>query len=550
MNDSSYKPVPRDVFRRSPVNVCSQAYRVPFGALIQKLDFCVQDPMSVLLGEDANQEPVSCNVEKMPNLLIAGNPAEIIDCIDSILLSILCKASPNDVRMLLVDTRVNYLTRYKDIPHLIAPVICDPSQVVEALKWAQSEWERRKKLFEDRNVKDIYGYNDYLKSNEESLPRVFVVIRDIVDVLTDYGSVVTNMINTLTSDWHMGIHLVVATSNPDCKLLTSEFVNLIAGRIAFRMPSGNESVKILGCRGAENLQNQGDMLYAPLSAPKPLDCQAPYITDVDVLTAVDWLKAHYETNYDQEAVETIVGSRKKGDTGDSLEDRQLLSEQLMRAMDFVVQDKTVSISIIQRRLDICYSRAAMIIEKLEQKGLISLFDDQVPRTVSISEDEWETLKSKISVNNAVSDNDVILKAVECNWSLHGPEDWNTVEWKVFYDHTYITKVSFVPKYDRERNESVDIPPIVNFGKLDVEAFSDLEALLKTEMWRDPNIEIRAYDGEAWKIDYYSSDGKIINSSGKLGYIYGEKLLGEIVEQLAILQNPYGAPACVKVKKKQ
>ena len=162
MNDSSYKPVPRDVFRRSPVNVCSQAYRVPFGALIQKLDFCVQDPMSVLLGEDANQEPVSCNVEKMPNLLIAGNPAEIIDCIDSILLSILCKASPNDVRMLLVDTRVNYLTRYKDIPHLIAPVICDPSQVVEALKWAQSEWERRKKLFEDRNVKDIYGYNDYL----------------------------------------------------------------------------------------------------------------------------------------------------------------------------------------------------------------------------------------------------------------------------------------------------------------------------------------------------------------------------------------------------
>ncbi len=150
---------------------------------------------------------------------------------------------------------------------------------------------------------------------------------------------------------------------------------------------------------------------------------------------------------------------------------------------------------------------------------------------------------------SVLSHELFLKAVEHNWSLHGPGDWNIVEWEIYYDHTYATKVSFIPKRDQVTYESIDVPPIINTGKLDDKMFSDLEALLKTKVWRDPLIDIQACDGVAWKIDYYSSEGKIINSSGKLGYIYGEKLLGDIVNFLAELQKPYGAPAYVYVKQK-
>ncbi len=146
-------------------------------------------------------------------------------------------------------------------------------------------------------------------------------------------------------------------------------------------------------------------------------------------------------------------------------------------------------------------------------------------------------------------NDIILIAVEHNWSRHGPGDWDTVEWIIYYDHTYKTKVEFVPEYDWKTNETDIITPIINTGKVDDKMFSDLEVLLKTKAWRDPLIDIQACDGVAWKIDYYSSEGKIINSSGKLGYIYGEKLLGDIVKMLAELQKPYGAPAYVYVKQK-
>ena len=145
---------------------------------------------------------------------------------------------------------------------------------------------------------------------------------------------------------------------------------------------------------------------------------------------------------------------------------------------------------------------------------------------------------------------MMLKAVECNWSLHSAGDWISTEWEIYYDHTYVTKVNFVPKYDRETHQKINVAPIINEGKLDDIIFSDLEKLLKTKEWRDPNLNIRAYDGVAWKIDYYSSDGNILNSSGKLGYIYGEKLLEDIVKVLSEMQKPYGAPACVKVEKQQ
>jgi hypothetical protein len=146
-------------------------------------------------------------------------------------------------------------------------------------------------------------------------------------------------------------------------------------------------------------------------------------------------------------------------------------------------------------------------------------------------------------------NNIILNAVEHNWGRHGPGDWDTVEWVIYYNHTYETKVDFVAKYDWKTNKTINVPQIINTGKIDDKTFSDLEALLKTKAWRDPNIDIQASDGVAWKIDYYSSEGKIINSSGKLGYIYGEKLLGDIVKMLAELQKPYGAPAYVYVKQK-
>ena len=152
-------------------------------------------------------------------------------------------------------------------------------------------------------------------------------------------------------------------------------------------------------------------------------------------------------------------------------------------------------------------------------------------------------------NSKMTEHKIMLKASEYNWSLHGPGDWNTVEWEIYHDRTFKTKVSFVPKYDRETKVSVDVMPIEKSGTMEENDFVELQSLLNTKVWRDPNIEVRAYDGEAWKIDYYSADGDKINSSGKKGYIYGEKVLIDSVNFLAKLQSVYRAPAAVRVKKK-
>ena len=443
-----YKPVPREIFHRAD----KDTHRIFFGDLIWSKGFNLQEPLQAVIGNDTNQSPVFCDVAKMPNLLVAGG--EMINFIDAMLLSVLCKASPEQVRFLLIDTGVLYLSRYEGIPHLIAPVTCNPSIALDALKWAQSEMNRRYELFANKGVKDISSYNQLIEYDDKPLPRLLIVIKDIVDLMLYKGNEVLHVIKTLLNDWHPGMHLVLATTRPDSKLLPEDFVNLIAGKVFFGSSSG-AGTPILGIKDKENSLGRGTMLYFPLAASIPIAGQGVAVTDDDVLGAVDYLKK-YGTNYDSAVVKMIIGDR---------------------------------------------------------------------------------------------DVKLMLKATEYNWSLLGPEDWSEVEWEIYYDRTYRTKVSFVPKYDRETKKSIDTSPIEKSGTMDEITFVALKSLINTKVWRDPNIEVHAYDGEVWKIDYYSTEGNIINSSGDTGYIYGEKLLIDIVNLLAKLQRVYYAPAYVSIEKK-
>ena len=388
-NDGAYKPVPREIFQKAD----KDTHGVFFENLVWNNDFDLQAPLQVVIGRDTYQNPVFGDIAMMPNLLVVGG--KLINSIDAILLSVLCKDSPQQVRFLLIDTGVIYLSRYEGIPHLIAPVTSDSLLALESLKWAQSEMERRYELFSSKGVEDIWSYNQSLKDGEEPLPQLLIVVKDIVDLIIEQGKEVLSVLTTLLNDWRPGIHLLIATTRPNSELLPIEFINLIATKVVNGSVSPDEVRKTLGCEVAEDLSVNWDMLYAPLSEPVPIRCTGVTVPDTNVFDAVDYLKKVYGTNYDAAVVKAIVGDRDVNPDA-IFRDKPFFLEQFINAMDAVIQDKNISTSIIQRRTGINYVRAAMIIQEFELRGYVSAFQSNLPRKVLIDADEWEGIKKNLT----------------------------------------------------------------------------------------------------------------------------------------------------------
>ena len=371
-------------------------------SILETKEFRNSAPMNVGLGKDIPGKPIYCDLARMPHLLIAGATGSGKSvCVNSILMSILCKASPKDVRMILIDPKVVELSVYNGIPHLLMPVVSDMKLATGALKWAVAEMERRYKLFAEKAVRNMEGYNNCLEVDEEPLPLILIIIDELADLMAVAKNEVEVQIGRLAAMARAaGMHMIIATQRPSVDVITGVIKSNVPSRIAFSVASGVDSRTILDSYGAEKLLGRGDMLYAPLTAPKPVRGQGAFVSDDEVEKAVDYLKQKYGALYDpdiNESVQKIANGEGTGKTegvSDPSVNENSEDELLYAAVETVLQAKNASVSILQRRLGVGYPRAARLIDVLEQKGYIGPFEGSKPRRVLISETDWLEIKAK------------------------------------------------------------------------------------------------------------------------------------------------------------
>ena len=380
---------------------------VQLRGLVETKEFKAATPLTVALGRDIPGRPIYCDLAKMPHLMIAGSTGSGKSvCINSILTSILVHSSPEEVRMILVDPKVVELSVYNGVPHLIMPVITDPKKAAGALNWAVTEMQRRYKLFEEGQVRDIKGFNEKYKNNPEveHLPLILFVIDELAELMMVAAKEVETYISRLAALARAaGIHLLIATQRPSVDVITGVIKANIGSRIAFAVTSGVDSRTILDSYGAEKLLGKGDMLYAPMSAPQPVRGQGAFLKDEEVEAVVDCLKKQYGAMYDESIIKDIDrvtagedqssgGSSSGGATGGGSGADDLFNQ----AVQTVIEYGSASVSVLQRRLGIGYPRAARLVDELEKKKIIGPFEGSKPRKILITETEWLEMQARNS----------------------------------------------------------------------------------------------------------------------------------------------------------
>jgi len=353
-------------------------------------------PLTVALGRDIPGNPILCDLTTMPHLLIAGATGSGKSvCINSILISILCKATPDEVKLIMIDPKVVELSMYNGIPHLLAPVVTDPKKAANTLNWAVGEMTRRYSLFAEASVRDFRGYNEELKMNREpSLPLILIVIDELADLMQIASKEVEESIARLTAMARAaGIHLLIATQRPSVDVITGVIKANIPSRIAFAVSSQVDSRTILDMGGAEKLLGRGDMLYYPQSMAKPQRGQGAFVSDGEVEAVIDFLKAQNLGTYDPETAEAIV-SASLAHHGDFAANSNGEDELLNQAVDIVLTAGCASVSILQRRMNIGYPRAARLIDTMQDKGYIGAFEGSKPRKLLVTQTQWLEIQAR------------------------------------------------------------------------------------------------------------------------------------------------------------
>ena len=360
-------------------------------------------PLELAIGRDAEGTPVVADLAKMPHLLIAGTTGSGKSVmINSIITTLLMRALPEDVRLIMVDPKRVELAGYNGLPHLYVPVVTEPKQAASALQWAVSEMERRLKVFERLNVRKISTYNEKQAAGEfehydnppQKMPYLVIIIDELSDLMMVAGKdVEASIVRIAQLGRAAGIHLIVATQRPSSNVVTGLIKANITNRIAFNVASGIDSRVILDTPGAENLIGLGDMLFSKPEYAKPQRLQGCFVSEDEIEAVVEHLKAQGEPDYHQEILQTnVIGlgaSMPDGSGGSSTSDDPLLWE----AADIVVSSGMGSTSNIQRRLSVGYSRAGRIMDMLEEKGIVGPPNGSKPREVLVDAMELETLKA-------------------------------------------------------------------------------------------------------------------------------------------------------------
>ncbi len=349
--------------------------------------------LAFALGKDAAGEIIVGDIAKMPHTLIAGSTGSGKSvCINSLIVSILYKAKPSEVKMILIDPKMVELSGYNGIPHLLIPVVIDPKKAAGALNWAVQEMVNRYKLFAEKGVKDIKGYNKVMEKEQDAkLPQIVIIVDELADLMMVAPNDVEDAICRLAQMARAaGMHLVIATQRPSVDVITGIIKANIPSRIAFTVSSQVDSRTILDMAGAEKLLGKGDMLYFPVGETKPHRVQGAFISEKEIEKIVEYIKEHTKATYSEDIIESIEKNNSKDETGSDVEDDA--DALLNDAIDLVVDMGQASASMLQRRFKIGYSRAGRIVDQMEARGLISGYEGSKPRQVLISKAEWQELK--------------------------------------------------------------------------------------------------------------------------------------------------------------
>ncbi len=354
--------------------------------------------LNVALGKDITGDFVYCDLVKMPHLLVAGTTGSGKSvCLNSMIVSILYNATPDEVKLLMIDPKAVEFTMYNGIPHLLVPVVSDPRKASGALAWAVTEMLQRYKMFSESGVRDISGYNSICESEgKKKLPQIVIFIDELSDLMMAAPNEVEDSICRLAQMARAaGMHLVIATQRPSVDVITGLIKANIPSRISLYVSSQVDSRTIIDSVGAEKLLGHGDMLYYPVGIPKPVRVQGCYLDESEVHKVVNFLKAQEQSAYDDDVIKEIdrqaanTGSKKKdssassGDDGDSPAD-----EMLPKAIEVVIEAQSASTTLLQRKLKLGYARAARIVEELEERGIIGPYEGAKPRKVLVSKQQW------------------------------------------------------------------------------------------------------------------------------------------------------------------
>ena len=387
----------------SPVNIHSVIGSKAFTDSTSKVSFAV--------GKDIGGNPIVGNIAKMPHLLIAGTTGSGKSvCTNSIITSLLYKATPEEVRLIMVDPKMVELGIYNGIPHLLIPVVTDPKKAAGALQWAVTEMMKRYRTFSEVGVRKLEEYNALAAKTEgmEKMPYIVVLIDELADLMLVAAKEVEESICRVAQMGRAaGMHLIIATQRPSADVITGLMKANIPSRIAFAVASSLESRIILDITGAEKLVGRGDMLYFPLGSGKPTRVQGCLISDQEVAAVVDFVKKSGSAQYDDDVMQEIeqhAAEKEKGAKGvggSAPEDVDSEYDELIdAAAEVVVETGQASVSMLQRRLKLGYARAARLVDQLEEKGIVGPFEGSKPRQLLITKEQWQELKYRQGIVSA------------------------------------------------------------------------------------------------------------------------------------------------------
>ena len=354
--------------------------------------------LTVALGKDIAGNPAVADLAKMPHLLIAGATGSGKSvCINTFIISLLYKAAPEDVKLLMIDPKVVELGIYNGIPHLLVPVVTDPRKAAGALGWAVTEMLHRYQIFAECNVRDLVSYNRMAEKSDkhQPMPQIVIIIDELADLMMVAPSEVEDSICRLAQMARAaGMHLVIATQRPSVDVITGIIKANIPSRIAFAVANQFDSRTILDTGGAEKLLGKGDMLYSPVGAAKSTRIQGCFVSDQEIENVLEFIRKSGETEYNDEVMEGIEqhivpekGSKKKNMQDDGSDD-DAGDEMLPQAIECVVEAGAASTTMLQRRLKLGYARAARIVDELEERGIVGPFEGSKPRKVLITKQQW------------------------------------------------------------------------------------------------------------------------------------------------------------------
>lgn len=358
--------------------------------------------LNVALGRNIQGEPTCCDIAKMPHLLVAGTTGSGKSvCLNSMIVSILYNATPDEVKLVMIDPKKVEFTVYRSIPHLLVPVVSDPRKAAGALSWAVAEMDKRYQSFAENGVRNLQGYNAFAAAEGlPKMPQIVIIIDELADLMMAASNEVEDLICRLAQKARAaGMHLIVATQRPSVDVITGLIKANIPSRIAFAVKSQVDSRTIIDTQGAEKLLGYGDMLFCPVGLSKPLRVQGAYLSDEEIERVVDFVKAQGEVSYDESVIKEIEekaakeDSKKKGASVSAEVGTEDGDEMVPKAIEVVVEAGAASTTLLQRKLKLGYARAARVMDELEEKGVIGPYEGAKPRKVLITREQWYEMQA-------------------------------------------------------------------------------------------------------------------------------------------------------------